>query len=275
MEKQSAHKGRTPQQWISYLKSKDAPQNLIDMVKDIEESGKKYNRSEEYILRTIIDKIPEKYLKEPTSKHGPEKSGPKAEPQKKSSIKDIKNIDELLKIAVEDDFFNETSKPKERRFRGVIYVDIFVPETDDIEIDKSQADQILSNYANEIPNAYVGGMVAYGDHKLGKIAVHHKYEIYYKKNVPVGMNGRGIQYIVNTETNEKMNPDEGLQTIDEDLTESIPDYTAYEISLYVGNATFFTYDLMIDYSPDKVSDDVIDKINNWLDINTVFKEIEG
>lgn len=78
-------KGRSPKEWISYLKSKGAPQKLIDQIKGIEQSGKKYDKSKEYIMRTIIDKIPKQYLEEPTKQHGPGKSGPLAE-KKKSSV---------------------------------------------------------------------------------------------------------------------------------------------------------------------------------------------
>lgn len=94
---------RTPSQWISHLKSKGAPSKLIDQIKAIEQSGKDYGRSKEYIMRTIIDKIPKKYIEEPTAAHGPEKSGPKAEPKKKSielELNDKTAIEEIIiKIA--------------------------------------------------------------------------------------------------------------------------------------------------------------------------------
>jgi len=77
-------KGRPPAEWIKFLKSKGAPQKLIDQIRGIEESGRKYDKSKEYIIRTIIDKIPQKYLEEPTKVHGPGKSGPLAEKKKKS-----------------------------------------------------------------------------------------------------------------------------------------------------------------------------------------------
>lgn len=94
---------RTPGQWISHLKSKGAPAKLIDQIKAIEQSGKDYGRSKEYIMRTIIDKIPKKYIEEPTAAHGPEKSEPKAEPKKKSielELNDKTAIEEIItKIA--------------------------------------------------------------------------------------------------------------------------------------------------------------------------------
>lgn len=85
MAKSDGKQGRSPQEWINFLKSKGAPKKLIDQIRAIEESGKKYNRSESYVLRSIQDKIPSKYLEKPTGVHGPGKSGPKSEPSKKKS----------------------------------------------------------------------------------------------------------------------------------------------------------------------------------------------
>jgi len=101
--------GRSPGEWISYLKSKNAPKNLIDQIKGIEESGKKYNKSKEYIMRTIIDKIPEKYLKEPTGVHGKGKSGPLSkEEKKKSSEYDMSsNSFQFMGVQDMDDLINK------------------------------------------------------------------------------------------------------------------------------------------------------------------------
>lgn len=106
-------KGRSPKEWISYLKSKGAPQKLIDQIRGIEESGKKYDKSKEYIMRTIIDKIPKKYIEEPTKQHGPGKSGPLAE-ERKSSVEldndsyfDVERA--VRKIAKENDIDNVES----------------------------------------------------------------------------------------------------------------------------------------------------------------------
>lgn len=56
-----------------------------------------------------------------------------------------------------DEIMSE-SGPK-RRFRGSIYVDGVVPETDDREYDRKLAIKILENYAKKLPTAesYVGG----------------------------------------------------------------------------------------------------------------------
>jgi len=46
-----------------------------------------------------------------------------------------------------------------RRFRGSIYVDGMIPETDDVEYDRKLAIKVLENYAKKLPTAevYVGG----------------------------------------------------------------------------------------------------------------------
>lgn len=101
-----AKKGRTPGQWISYLKSKGAPQKLLDQIRKIEQNGKEYGKSKEYIMRTIIDKIPKQYLEEPTKVHGPGKSGPLSEKKKKSSIEldndSYFNIEQVIKKVARD-----------------------------------------------------------------------------------------------------------------------------------------------------------------------------
>jgi len=60
-------------------KSSKEIEKVIDMIDGIEESGKKYNRSKEYVARTIHDKLPTWAIKKPSAMHGPEKSGPKSE----------------------------------------------------------------------------------------------------------------------------------------------------------------------------------------------------
>lgn len=57
-------------------KSAEQIKKVMDMIAGIEESGKKYDRSEEYVMRTINDKLPAWAVKEPTAVHGPGKSGP-------------------------------------------------------------------------------------------------------------------------------------------------------------------------------------------------------
>ena len=82
--------GLSANQWINRLKSKGAPQSLISKIKAIETSGKEQGKSKEYIMRTILDKIPKQYLDKPTKEHGKGKSGPLAEsrPKKKAAEKD-------------------------------------------------------------------------------------------------------------------------------------------------------------------------------------------
>ena len=59
-------------------KSKKEINDVIAMIKGIEESGLKSKKSKEYIRRTINDKLPKWCLEEPTKMHGPGKSGPKS-----------------------------------------------------------------------------------------------------------------------------------------------------------------------------------------------------
>jgi len=47
-----------------------------------------------------------------------------------------------------------------RRFRGSIYIDEFIPETDDVEYDRKLAIKVLENYAKKLPTReyYIGGV---------------------------------------------------------------------------------------------------------------------
>lgn len=47
-----------------------------------------------------------------------------------------------------------------RRFRGSIYIDGMIPETDDVEYDRKLAMKVLENYAKKLPTAesYIGGV---------------------------------------------------------------------------------------------------------------------
>ena len=47
-----------------------------------------------------------------------------------------------------------------RRFRGSIYIDGMIPETDDVEYDRKLAMKVLENYAKKLPTgeSYVGGV---------------------------------------------------------------------------------------------------------------------
>jgi hypothetical protein len=98
-----------------------------------------------------------------------------------------------------------------------------------------------------------------------------KYVIYGKN---IEMNGNGIKYILNTEDDEKMSPNEGLEMIIEDLSSEFPDFynEDYDIHLYIGNATYFTRDMMVDYNPDSTPDELIDKMTDWLDKNVGFAD---
>ncbi|HRZ18944.1 MAG TPA: hypothetical protein P5136_02715 [Methanofastidiosum sp.] len=104
---------KSPEKWVKDLKSKGAPKKVTDMIKGIEQSGKKYKKPKEYIMRTIIDKIPGKYLDKPTGQHGPGKSGPLSVKKKKSAIFFEKGSDEfkaleevLIKIASDSSIEN-------------------------------------------------------------------------------------------------------------------------------------------------------------------------
>lgn len=100
-----------------------------------------------------------------------------------------------------------------------------------------------------------------------------KYVLYFDPKDHVEMNGRGIKYIYDAESDEKLSFEQGIEAIIEDLSGDIPEFYDYELNLYVGNATYFTYDLMVDYHPDEVPDEIVDKVGEWLDTNTFFEEI--
>lgn len=76
--------GRTPEEVKAAVKkagkahgkSEEQIKKVLGMIDGIEESGKKYDRSKEYVMRTIHDKLPSWAIKEPTAVHGPGKSGP-------------------------------------------------------------------------------------------------------------------------------------------------------------------------------------------------------
>lgn len=46
----------------------------------------------------------------------------------------------------------------ERRFKASIYVEIFVPITPDLEVDRQRARDIVRDYQEKIPNSYIGGV---------------------------------------------------------------------------------------------------------------------
>ena len=66
-----------------------------------------------------------------------------------------------LEFELSDSDINDimSEKGQMRRYRGSIYVDGLVPETDDKEYDRKLAIKILENYAKKLPTAeiYIGG----------------------------------------------------------------------------------------------------------------------
>lgn len=64
---------------------------------------------------------------------------------------------------------NKSSAISERRFRASIYVDIFVPETEDLETDRESAKIIAQELVDDIPfNAYIGGIAFYNPSNILK-----------------------------------------------------------------------------------------------------------
>jgi formiminotetrahydrofolate cyclodeaminase len=56
----------------------------------------------------------------------------------------------------------------ERKFRASIYVDIWVPQTDDKEKDREEALKQAEEFAAKIPNSYVGGAATFQGLRLDK-----------------------------------------------------------------------------------------------------------
>lgn len=96
-----------------------------------------------------------------------------------------------------------------------------------------------------------------------------RYTIYYKDGIK--MNGEGIDYIIDNEDGEKYSPDQGLEGIIEDLSETHPEFHDYEFGIYVG-ADFSGPSLNADYEVD-TPDYAVDIINRWLWENTTFEKI--
>lgn len=69
----------------------------------------------------------------------------------------IKNDFELDDSDIDEIYDN---KGPNRRFRGSIYIDGIVPETDDKEYDRKLALKILENFASKLPTKeyYIGGV---------------------------------------------------------------------------------------------------------------------
>jgi len=56
---------------------------------------------------------------------------------------------------------------QERRFRASIYVDLYIPQTDNPVTDRAMAQAEADKIAAKIPNAYVGGVALYQPGALG------------------------------------------------------------------------------------------------------------
>jgi ElaB/YqjD/DUF883 family membrane-anchored ribosome-binding protein len=117
--------GRSFAQWVRKLKKMQASQKVIDKFRKsykgaLEHAKKRKNhnvaRAEEYAMRTAVDGLPKKYLKEPTKFHGPKKSGPIQEAR--DDIEARK--DELLELFKEfgEDPYNEEKLPWEEKFES-------------------------------------------------------------------------------------------------------------------------------------------------------------
>jgi len=53
-----------------------------------------------------------------------------------------------------------------RRFRASIYVDVWVPETDNLEDDRAKATEQVNEFQDKIPNSYIGGVAKYSRNLL-------------------------------------------------------------------------------------------------------------
>jgi len=104
-----------------------------------------------------------------------------------------------------------------------------------------------------------------------KKASNRNYVIFHKG--PIEMNGKGISYITDKERDEKMSPDQGIEAIIEDLSGTYPEFYDYQLHLYI-NADMAGYGMEVDYHPDKVPDEVVDKVSEWLWQNVGFERIE-
>jgi dGTP triphosphohydrolase len=113
--------GRSFSQWVRQLKKMQASQKVIDKFRKaykgaLEHAKKRKNhnadRAEEYAMRTAVDGLPKKYLKEPTKFHGSKKRGPL---QKSDDVKSRKEeLLELFKEFGEDPYNDEKSVWEEK-----------------------------------------------------------------------------------------------------------------------------------------------------------------
>lgn len=106
----------------------------------------------------------------------------------------------------------------------------------------------------------------------GEPTQNRRYTIYYSGGL--NMNGQGIDYIIDKEDGDKWSPDQGLEAIIGDLSETHPEFYEYEFHIYV-HGDFSGPSLASDYDQSKTPDDAVDKINDWLHRNTTFEKIGG
>ena len=73
--------------------------------------------------------------------------------------------------------FGRINERNNRRFRASIYVDVFIPDSGDLEKDriraeglvKRAADSISGKLGGKLGNAYVGGVASYNPHNLNPL----------------------------------------------------------------------------------------------------------
>jgi hypothetical protein len=111
-------------------------------------TNKKINLSESELAK-IIQKVVIKKLNE--QKFSVEQKN------KELVQNEISNDFELNDSDIDEIYDNKGSN---RRFRGSIYIDGIVPETDDKEYDRKLAIKILENFASKLPTKeyYIGGV---------------------------------------------------------------------------------------------------------------------
>jgi hypothetical protein len=111
-------------------------------------TNKKINLSESELAK-IIQKVVIKKLNE--QKFSVEQKN------KELVQNEISNDFELNDSDIDEIYDN---KGPNRRFRGSIYIDGIVPETDDKEYDRKLAIKILENFASKLPTKeyYIGGV---------------------------------------------------------------------------------------------------------------------
>ncbi len=60
-----------------------------------------------------------------------------------------------------------------RQFRASVYIDVWVPQTDDLEADRVEAQRIAEEFSSLRPSSYVGGVASFIEKQtiLGKVKV--------------------------------------------------------------------------------------------------------